>query len=120
MANTTRVAAKAAIVPSSEEIARVEEWTREPLAYDSDALKPGTALRRAFDAALAEIESGHEHPSVEWRQNFSLMLGLERLLSEDEPKLADGAELSAHQGDVLSGTLTALVTEAELQNGQNP
>jgi superfamily II DNA or RNA helicase len=48
------------------------------------------------------------------------MLGLERLLSEDEPKLADGAELSAHQIDVLSGTLTALVTEAERQNGHDP
>jgi hypothetical protein len=113
------VAAKAAIVPSSEQIARVEEWTREPLAYDPDALKPGTAVRRAFDAALAEIDAGHEHPSVEWRQQYSLMLGLERLLSEDQPKLADGAELSAHQIDVLSGTLTALVTEAERQNGHD-
>jgi ribonuclease E len=114
------VAAKAAIVPSSKEIARVEKWMREPVAYDGEALKPGTALRRAFDAAVAEIESGHEHPSVEWRQQFSLMLGLERLLSEDQPTLADGAELSAHQVDVLSGTLTALVTEAERQNGHDP
>src|SRR5205807_5006147 len=45
------------------------------------------------------------------------MLGLERLLSEDDPKLADGAVLSAHQVDALSGTLTALIAEAERQNG---
>jgi ribonuclease E len=120
MANTTRVAAKAALVPSRDDIARVEEWTREPLAYDDETLRPGTAVRRAFDAALAEIEAGHEHPSVEWRQQFSLMLGLERLLSEDQPKLADGADLSAHQVDVLAGTLAALVTEAEQQNGHDP
>src|SRR5687767_8624795 len=117
MANTTRVAAKAAIVPSRDDITRVEEWTREPLAYDDETLRPGTAVRRAFDAALAEIESGREYPSIEWRQQYSLMLGLERLLSEDEPKLADDAELSAHQVDVLSGTLTALIAEAERQNG---
>jgi superfamily II DNA/RNA helicase len=114
------VAAKAAIAPSSEEIARVEEWTREPLACDPEELRPGTALRRAFDSALAEIEGGHEHPSVDWRQEFSLMLGLERLLSEDQPQLADDAELSAHQVDVLSGTLAALIAEAESKNGQDP
>src|SRR4029453_7702436 len=120
MANTTRVAAKAALAPSRDDIARVEEWTREPFAYDDGTLRPGTALRRAFDAALEEIEAGHEHPSAEWRQRYSLMLGLERLLSEEQPKLADGAELSAHQVDVLSGTLTALVTEAEQKNGHDP
>src|SRR5690349_20988267 len=41
------------------------------------------------------------------------MLGLERLLSEDEPKLVDGTVLSAHQVDALSGTLTALLAEAQ-------
>jgi ribonuclease E len=120
MANTTRVAEVAATVPSREELSRVEEWTREPIASDPEALKPGTAVRRAVDTALAEIEAGRKTPSVEWRQQFSLMLGLERLLSEQQPKLADGAELSAHQVDVLSGTLTALVTEAERQNGHTP
>ena len=41
---------------------------------------PGTARRRALDAALAEIDAGHEEPSVEWRREYSLILGLERLL----------------------------------------
>jgi ribonuclease E len=116
MANTTEVAEKVAAIPSRDELLRVEKWTREPFQHDPDAMRPGTARRRAFDAALAEIEAGHEEPSIEWRQQYSLMLGLERLLSEDEPKLADGAVLSAHQVDVLSGTLTALIAEAE-RNG---
>ena len=51
-----------------------------------------------------------------WRRTFSLLLGLERLLSQDEPHLADGAVLSAHQVDALSGTLTALYAEAQ-RNG---
>ena len=44
------------------------------------------------------------------------MLGLERLLADDEPHLADGATLNAHQVDALSGTLIALL--AEIQNGK--
>ena len=40
-------------------------------------------------------------------------MGLERLLSDEEPKLADGTVLSAHQVDALSGTLTALLAEAQ-------
>ena len=116
MANTTEVAEKVAAIPSRDDLLRVEKWTREPFQHDPDALRPGTARRRAFDAALAEIEAGRQEPSVEWRQKYSLMLGLERLLSQDEPRLADGAVLSAHQVDALSGTLTALIAEAE-RNG---
>ena len=56
---------------------------------------------------------GNEAPSIEWRRDFSLMLGLERLLSEEEPHLADGAELSAHQVDALSGTLAALIADVQ-------
>jgi ribonuclease E len=118
MAKTSQVAASAANAPSPEQLARVEEWTREPLTDNGqELLKPGTATRRAIDAALAEIEEGQSVPSVEWRRRYSLMLGLERVLSVDEPKLADGTVLSAHQVDVLSGTLTALVAEEELRNG---
>ena len=63
-------------------------------------------------AALAEIAAGAKTPSVEWRRDWSLMLGLERVLSEEEPKLVDGTVLSAHQVDALSGTLTALLAQA--------
>ena len=59
---------------------------------------------------------GCKQPSVEWRRRFSLLLGLERLLGEEEPHLVDGTVLSAHQVDALSGTLTALLAEAQ-RNG---
>src|SRR5436190_11946326 len=117
MANSTEVAERATQIPSREVLERVEQFTREPFPDDSEALKPGTARRRALDVALEEIAGGHDEPSVEWRQQYSLMLGLERLLWEEEPKLVDGTVLSAHQVDALSGTLTALIAEAERQNG---
>jgi ribonuclease E len=117
MANSTEVAARATQIPSREDLERVEQFTREPFPDDNEALRAGTARRRALDAALAEIEAGREEPSVEWRQQYSLLLGLERLLWEEEPKLVDGTVLSSHQVDALSGTLTALVAEAERQNG---
>jgi hypothetical protein len=106
--------------PNPAAIARAELLTRERFVYESetleDALAPGSARRRALDAALAEVEAGATVPSVEWRRKFSLLLGLERLLSEEEPHLADGTVLSAHQVDALSGTLTALLAEAQ-RNG---
>jgi ribonuclease E len=117
MANSTEVAERATQIPSQEDLERVEQFTREPFPDDSEALKPGTARRRALDAALEEIAAGRDEPSLEWRQQYSLLLGLERLLWEEEPKLVDGTVLSAHQVDALSGTLTALVAEAERQNG---
>ncbi len=121
MANTTDVAASAAKARLTEaEIERVREFTREPVLLEGEALDvlaPGTARRRAADAALAEIDAGREHPSFEWRRDYSLVLGLERLLSEEVPHLQDGAELSEHQVDALSGTLAALIAELERANG---
>jgi len=109
--------------PNPAAIARAEVFTRERFVYDGetleDALAEGSARRRALDAALSEIESGAKVPSIEWRRQFSLLLGLERLLSEDEPQLADGAVLSAHQVDALSGTLTALLAEAQRNGNGN-
>ena len=101
---------------SRADLERVQEFTHEPILLEGEKLAelvPGSARRLALDAALDEIEAGRETPSIEWRQDFSLLLGLERLLSEDDPQLADGARLSAHQVDALSGTLAALVTEIE-------
>jgi superfamily II DNA or RNA helicase len=106
--------------PTTPAIARAELFTRERFVYDGealeDALAPGGARRRALDAALEEMDAGAKQPSTEWRRKYSLLLGLERLLSEEEPHLADGAVLSAHQVDALSGTLTALLAEAQ-RNG---
>ncbi len=121
MANTSEVAAKAA-VPTGSEIERAVKFARESFLLEGEgpeALAPGTARRRALDAALAEIEAGAEEPSIEWRRNYSLLLGLERLLADEPPKLKDGAELSAHQLDALSGTLAELIAEAESTNGRS-
>jgi ribonuclease E len=107
-------------------LSRAEEFARESFVLPgedaSQALAPGTARRAALDDALAEVEAGREEPSVEWRRNYSLMLGLERLLSYEEPHLADGTVLSAHQVDALSGTLIALTSELQIakSNGRPP
>jgi superfamily II DNA or RNA helicase len=124
MAKTSEVAASAA-VPSSADIDRAAAFAREPLLLDGEgpeALAVGTARRRALDAALKELEEGAEEPSIQWRRDFSLLLGLERLLAEEPPKLRDGAELNPHQVDALSGTLTELMSEQQTaaENGAEP
>src|SRR3954451_3267836 len=114
MAETTPVA-EAATLPSIEEIERASAFAREPFLPEGEeigsALAPGTPRRRALDAALVELEAGAKVPSPHWRRQWSLLLGLDRLLSQDEPKLVDGTVLSAHQVDALSGTLTALLAD---------
>jgi superfamily II DNA or RNA helicase len=116
MAKTSDVAAPAA-VPSSADIERAAKFVREPFLLDGEgpeALAPGTARRRALDAALRELDDGAEDPSIQWRRDFSLLLGLERLLADEPPKLRDGAELNPHQVDALSGTLTELMAEQQI------
>src|SRR5436190_2348102 len=99
------------------DLERAEKFALEPFLLEGEdpalALAAGTARRRALDAALAEIDDGRKYPSVAWRREFSLLLGLERLLAEEEPHLVDGTVLSAHQVDALSGTLIALLAEAQ-------
>jgi superfamily II DNA or RNA helicase len=115
MANTSDVAADAA-VPSGADIERAAAFAREPFLLDGEgpeALAPGTARRRALDAALKELDEGAEYPSIQWRRDFSLLLGLERFLAEEPPKLRDGAELNPHQVDALSGTLAELMGQQQ-------
>jgi ribonuclease E len=123
MAETTPVATTVTTLPSNDAIERASKFTREPFVSEGEdptsALALGTAHRRALDTALAEIEAGNKVPSVGWRRNFSLLLGLERLLSQDEPTLVDGTVLSAHQVDALSGTLTALLAEVQRNGNGN-
>jgi ribonuclease E len=105
---------------------RAEAWAGEPfLRADEDAaqvLAPGTARRRALDEALSEIEADRTGPSADWKVRFSLMLGLERVLSEKPPRLLSGTELRRHQIDALAGMLTELIAAnqkpAENGNGQ--
>lgn len=103
--------------PTSAAIKRAEKLTRERFVFDGEtvqqALAPGSVRRRALDAALLDVKAKLPVPSLEWRREFSLLLGLERLLSDEEPRLEDGTILSAHQVDALSGTLTALLASAQ-------
>jgi ribonuclease E len=121
MAESTPVALAAAPIPSSADLARAEKFVRERFLHDGEdaavVLAVGCARRRALDAALAELGERAKHPSTAWRREFSLLLGLERVLSDEEPRLRDGTLLSAHQVDALSGTLTALLAEAERSAG---
>ncbi|MDW5593323.1 DEAD/DEAH box helicase family protein [Conexibacter stalactiti] len=116
--------AESTSLPDARSIASAERFTRERFVHDgeepADALAPGSARRRALDAALAEIAGGAKVPSVAWRREYSLLVGLERLLSEEEAHLADGTLLNPHQVDALSGTLTALMAEVQRTgNGSN-
>ena len=116
MVKITDVAAGATSVLSEADLERVRVFSREPILLDGETiadLAPGTARRRAVDAALAELAAGAETPSMQWRRDYSLLLGLERLLSEETPELRDGARLSDHQIDALSGTLAAIASELE-------
>ncbi|MGI8462480.1 MAG: DEAD/DEAH box helicase [Solirubrobacterales bacterium] len=116
----SRVHAPSGAALTSAEIERASKFAREPILLEGEKpadLAPGTARYMAVRDALAELEGGAEDPSMEWRSNYSLFLGLERVLDEDPPVLLDGAELSAHQVDALSGTLAALTLELESRNG---
>ena len=97
--------------------AQVSAWCGEPLLYDGDdpaiALAPGTARRRALDAAREEIAQGLDAPSPTWRFRFSLMLGLERVLAAESPALLNGLTLRPHQVDALAGMLAALTSNEE-------
>ncbi len=99
--------------------ARAEAWAGEPFLHPEEdpgvVLAPGTARRRALDEALGEIEAGRNKPSYQWKIRFSLMLGLERVLSERPPKLASGTELRRHQIDALAGMLTELIAAVQAQ-----
>src|SRR6185312_9693220 len=103
MAESTSVALAATTIPSSADIARAEKLVREAFVHDGEdaavVLAPATPRRRALDQALAELaeDPKAKQPSTAWRREFSLLLGLERLMSDEEPKLADGTVLSAHQ-----------------------
>jgi superfamily II DNA or RNA helicase len=96
---------------------RVEAWCGEPLIHEGEdiavALAGGTVRRQALEAALAEMERGLPEPSFEWRRNYSLVLGLERVLSDPQPRLASGTTLRRHQVDALAGQLAALISDLE-------
>ena len=102
---------------------RAEAWSGEsflhPEEQTDEVLAEGRSRRRALDAALAEMEAGRRTPSRDWKVNYALMLGLERVLTDLPPRLASGTELRRHQIDALAGMLTELIArhEQEAENG---
>ncbi len=105
---------------------RAEAWAGEPFLREGEdparVLAPGTSRRRALDEALTEIDAGRRTPSPKWKVRFALMLGLERVLAEQPPRLASGTELRRHQVDALAGMLTELISSHEHHangNGSN-
>src|SRR5437868_7276258 len=96
---------------------RAEAWAGEPFLRDGEdpaqALAPGTARRLALDEAIAEIDGGHRTPSPGWKVRFGLMLGLERVLAEPEPRTRAGTALRRHQVDALAGMLTELIAATQ-------
>ncbi|HET7568036.1 MAG TPA: DEAD/DEAH box helicase family protein [Gaiellaceae bacterium] len=103
--------------------ARAEAWAGEPFLRDGEdaaqALAPDTARRRALDEAIAEIEAGRKTPSPQWKVRFGLLLGLERVLAEPEPRTAAGTSLRRHQVDALAGMLTELIAASQRDEEQN-
>jgi hypothetical protein len=96
---------------------QVQAWCGEPLLHEGEdpsvALAPGTPRRMALDAALAEMERGRGVPTYEWRRDFALVLGLDRVLSDPQPRLASGTTLRRHQVDALAGQLAALIGDLQ-------
>lgn len=102
---------------------RTESWCGEPfLQPDEDAavaLASGTARRAALDDAIEEMDAGRASPSYDWRVRYGLMLGLERVLRESQPRTAAGTELRRHQVDALAGMLTELIASTQRSADEN-
>jgi ribonuclease E len=96
---------------------RAEAWAGEPFIREGEdpdqVLAPGTSRRRALDDAVAEMDAEGRAPSSDWKVQYGLMLGLERVLAEQRPHLASGTELRRHQVDALAGMLTELIASHE-------
>jgi ribonuclease E len=96
---------------------RAEAWAGEPFVRDgedpAEALAEGTARRRALDDAVAEMDAGRKAPSSQWKVRYGLLLGLERVLAEPEPRTASGTALRRHQVDALAGMLTELIAASQ-------
>ncbi len=96
---------------------RAEAWAGEPFVREgedpAEALAEGTARRRALDEARVEMDAGKAAPSTQWKVRYGLLLGLERVLAEPEPRTAAGTALRRHQVDALAGMLTELIAASQ-------
>jgi ribonuclease E len=102
---------------------KAEAWFGEPFLHPDEeavvALAPGTARRSALEDALAEMEAGLSEPSARWKVRYGLMLGLERVLTENLPRTASGTELRRHQVDALTGMLAELIASTQRSADEN-
>jgi len=102
---------------------RARSWFGEPFLHEGEdalaALAPGTARRSALDDALAEMGAGRASPSARWKVRYGLMLGLERVLTQDPPRTASGTELRRHQVDALTGMLAELIASTQRSLDEN-
>jgi superfamily II DNA or RNA helicase len=102
---------------------RAEAWAGEPFLREgedpAEALAEGTARRRALDDAVAEMDAGHKTPSLKWKVRYGLLLGLERVLAEPDPRTAAGTALRRHQVDALAGMLTELIAASQRYDEPN-
>jgi len=102
---------------------RAEAWAGEPFLREgedpAEALGEGTARRRALDEAIVEMDAGCGTPSQQWKVRYGLLLGLERVLAEPEPRTAAGTALRRHQVDALAGMLTELIAASQRYDEPN-
>jgi ribonuclease E len=102
---------------------RAEKWFGEPFLHAGEepevALAPATARRAALDHALEEMATGLPTPSARWKVRYGLMLGLERVLTEKQPRTAAGTELRRHQVDALAGMLAELIASTQRSAEEN-
>src|SRR6476620_5878066 len=102
---------------------RAESWFGEPFLLPDEeplqALAPGTARRGALDDAVDEMDAGLTSPSARWKVRYGLMLGLERVLTEDPARTAAGTELRRHQVDALAGMLAELIATPQRAADEN-
>ena len=120
MAESTSVALAAATIPTSAEISRAEKLVRERFIHDGRGsrrrARPGHAAPARARRGPRRARAGPEGQAPLDRLAARVLAAARAwsaLLSEEEPKLVDGTVLSAHQVDALSGTLTALLAEAQ-------
>jgi ribonuclease E len=109
--------------PEAAAALHAQAWAGEPFLREgedpAEALAEGTARRRALDEALAEMDAGRTAPSPQWKVRYGLLLGLERVLAEPEPRTAAGTALRRHQVDALAGMLTELIAASQRYEDTN-
>ena len=65
------------------------------------------------------MDAGLAAPSSKWKVRYGLLLGLERVLAEPEPRTAAGTALRRHQVDALAGMLTELIAASQRYDEAN-